>query len=76
VSRREAQFALLIALALVTAGTVWMFGPYGLVGGGLLLAVLVLFVIDVKEPDGEAVAQPARPGLRRTQPVQHQPVRR
>jgi hypothetical protein len=76
VTRREAQFALLAALALVIAGAVWMFGPYGLLGGGLLLALLVLFVIDVKESDGEAVAQPVQPGLRRAQPVQHQPVRR
>lgn len=68
-TRREAQMSLLVALALVVAGAVWLFGPYGLLGGGLALAVLVLFVIDVKESDGEAVARPARPGLRH--PVQH-----
>lgn len=66
--RREAQLALLVALGLVIGGAVWLYGPYGLLGGGLALAGLVLFVIDVKEPDGEALARPAGAGLRH--PVQ------
>lgn len=67
-TRREAQLALLLALALVVAGAVWLYGPWGLLVGGVALALLVLFVIDVKEPDGEALARPAGAGLR--DPVQ------
>lgn len=47
---REALCALVIAIGLVTAGGVWMFGPYGLFGGGVLLGVLTL-ATDKKEDD-------------------------
>lgn len=76
-TRREAHLSLLVALALVVAGSVWLFGAYGLIGGGLVLACSVLFVVDVKEAGpagGEAVAQSARQG--RGVPVQHERLRR
>lgn len=51
-TQREVLFALLLAYLLITTGTVWLFGPYGLIGSGTLLATVVSFV-DVKreEPD-------------------------
>lgn len=49
--RREAVVALCFALAAVTAGLTWLFGPYGLIGIGVLVAVAVLFVVDVKEDE-------------------------
>lgn len=38
-----------MALALLTSGAAWLFGPFGLLGAGLLLLVVALFVVDVRE---------------------------
>jgi len=65
VSAREAFSLLLVAVALIATGLAWRFGPIGLIGTGVALAVLALFVIDVRERR-EAVAPPAR---RRREPV-------
>jgi predicted PurR-regulated permease PerM len=74
VTRSEARALLALAVVLLVAGLVWLFGPYGLLGAGLLLAVLVLFVFNVEERTGaEAVAEPAGPGHRH--PVLDRPVR-
>jgi hypothetical protein len=60
VRRYEAVVLLAVALALVLAGVVWLAGPWGLVGGGVVLAALVLFVFDVREDrHDQAVASPA-----------------
>ena len=68
VTKREALTVLAVAWALITAGLVWLFGPYGLMGSGAALAAVVLFGIDVKERH-EAVASPQR--RRHRVPVQH-----
>jgi len=51
VRRREAIFALCFALTAVTAGVTWLFGPYGLIGIGVAVAAVVLFVVDFKEDE-------------------------
>jgi len=48
---REALCAMLMAILMLTAGFVWLFGPYGLIGGGV--AVLVLTLFTDKREDGE-----------------------
>lgn len=48
-----------VAVALIVAGLTWRFGAWGLIGSGVGLGALVLFVIDVKERH-EAVASPSR----------------
>ncbi len=48
--RRGEALALVAAgLAMLAAGLVWLFGPFGLIGVGLALLVAVLFLVDVKE---------------------------
>lgn len=69
VTVRESLAALAVAFALVAAGAVWVWGPWGLIGAGFALAAVVLFVIDVKERH-EAVASPSRRERRRL-PVHH-----
>ena len=64
--RREAVTALAAALLLVVAGVVWLWGPYGLIGSGVGLALLTLFVFDIREERrAEPVVSPARPVARR-----------
>ena len=57
--RHEAVVLLAVALALVMTGVVWLAGPWGLVGGGAVLAAGVLFVFDVKEDGRGQVVAPA-----------------
>lgn len=66
-TRREAVAALVVAAALVAAGLVWLFGPYGLLISGLAVGFLTLFVFDIREESrGEPVVDPAqRHGARR-----------
>jgi hypothetical protein len=60
-TRREALLVLGIALGVLTGGLTWLLGGWGLIIGGVLLAVGVAFTDEVKgAPDGEAVAKPAR----------------
>ena len=60
-TRWEARTALAAALLMVTAALTWLLGPWGLLAPGLLLALVVLFLVDVKEQaSGEAVADPVR----------------
>jgi NAD(P)H-hydrate repair Nnr-like enzyme with NAD(P)H-hydrate dehydratase domain len=61
VTIREAKAAVALAALLITAGLVWLFGPYGLIGAGVGVLLLALFVIDVKEQHGQAVATPSQP---------------
>lgn len=49
--RYEAVILLAVALALIVGGLVWLFHAWGMVAAGLALAVVVLFVVDVKDPD-------------------------
>lgn len=56
--RREAVVALAVAVAAVMAGLVWLFGPYGLIASGLVLAALVLFAFDIKDIREERRAEP------------------
>jgi hypothetical protein len=70
VRRVEAVAALAVAVTLIVAGMVWLFGAYGLIGSGLVLAALTLFVFDVRPDTGEErraepVVHPARPVTRR-----------
>lgn len=51
-TNREGFYALIAAILFVTAGFVWLFGPYGLMGGGLGIALLTLFTdTDEREDD-------------------------
>lgn len=43
-TRREALYAALLAIALLTAGLTWRFGFYGLVGPGAAVLIGLLFV--------------------------------
>lgn len=47
---REALCAIFMAILIVTAGLVWLLGPYGLIGGGLAV-LLVTLLTDKKEDD-------------------------
>lgn len=49
--RIEAVIAVAVAFFMVSAGLVWQFGPYGLVGPGAvaLIALIVLCDFEVKE---------------------------
>lgn len=46
--RSEGVIALSVSGLMISAGLVWLFGPYGLIASGVVLAALVLFVMDVK----------------------------
>lgn len=41
-----------VAILMLTAGFVWMFGPYGLLGGGAAVAVVTLFTDKREDEDG------------------------
>lgn len=64
--RGEAVAALAVSVALIVAGLVWLAGPWGLIGSGVALLVVLLFVVDVDVsdeevgPGAEAVAGAAR----------------
>lgn len=47
--RSEAVALLAVALTLVISGVVWLAGPWGLVGAGVVLAVLTLFAFTIRE---------------------------
>lgn len=49
---REALCALYVAILMLTAGFVWMFGPYGLLGGGVAVAALALTTDEKEDEDG------------------------
>jgi hypothetical protein len=51
---REALCALFLAIAVITTGFVWLYGPYGLIGGGAAIATVTLFAdkVDKEEDDG------------------------
>lgn len=64
-TRWEARALLAFALLALVGGLTWLLGPFGLIGAGSLLLVVVLFVIDVRERvGGETVEEPARAGDR------------
>lgn len=48
--RRSEGIALLaVALTLITSGATWLFGPFGLLGAGIVLGAAALALIDVKD---------------------------
>lgn len=47
--RHEAVIAAIVAYLMITAGVVWQFGAWGLLGAGVVLLGTVLFFFDVKE---------------------------
>jgi hypothetical protein len=51
-TNREALGALFVAILMLTAGFVWLYGPFGLLGGGLAVAVLTL-TTDKREDDDD-----------------------
>jgi protein-S-isoprenylcysteine O-methyltransferase Ste14 len=46
--KQDAVAVLGIAAGMVTVGVTWLFGPWGLVGAGVVLAVVAL-IMPVKE---------------------------
>jgi protein-S-isoprenylcysteine O-methyltransferase Ste14 len=53
-TRREAVACLIVAFTLITAGLVWLTGPWGMIACGAALGVTILFVIDVEDREREA----------------------
>lgn len=51
-TRREALYAALLALLLVTAGLTWQFGWYGLTGPGVAVLACLPFVTIREDEDG------------------------
>lgn len=49
VRRQELIVALCVAISLITAGVTWLFGPFGLLGVGVVLGAAALALIDVKD---------------------------
>lgn len=49
--RHEAVTLLAVALLLIVAGSVWLLKAWGLLGAGVVLAVIVLFVVNIEDPD-------------------------
>ncbi|MFE6223018.1 hypothetical protein [Streptomyces sp. NPDC057854] len=49
---REALCAILMSILLLTAGFSWLFGPYGLIGGGAAVLVTTLFTDKREDDDG------------------------
>ncbi len=47
---REALCALFVAVLFVTAGFVWLYGAWGLVGGGFGIAGVTLLADDIDKP--------------------------
>lgn len=47
--RGEAVVLLAVALVLTVTGVVWLAGPWGLVGAGVVLAALTLFAFSIRE---------------------------
>lgn len=47
---REALCALFVAVLFVTAGFVWLYGAWGLVGGGVGIAAITLLADDSDKP--------------------------
>lgn len=46
--RIEALIGIVVAYTMITAGVVWQFGPWGLVGSGAV-AMIVLAFFEIKE---------------------------
>lgn len=47
--RNEAVALLAVALSMVVVGVVWLAGPWGLVGSGVALAVVMFILPNVTE---------------------------
>lgn len=47
---REALCALFVAVLFITAGFVWLYGAWGLVGGGAGIAAVALLTDDSDKP--------------------------
>ncbi len=45
--RSEALIGMLIGLAMLTAGAVWAWGPWPLIGLGIVVIGFVLYVVDI-----------------------------
>lgn len=70
-NRTEALAVLVFGALLIIAGLVWAFGPWGLIGSGVVIAASVLFV-DVKEGPGREAVADAAPFARRGVPLHRQ----
>jgi hypothetical protein len=54
VTRREMLIFVVLAVAMIAAGLTWIFGPWGLVGTGVVMVIgVLLFVNEVDEPEKE-----------------------
>jgi len=53
-TRREAVICLVAAFSLITAGLVWLVGPWGMIACGVALGVTALFVVEVEDREREA----------------------
>lgn len=51
---REALCALLLSILIMAAGFTWLFGPYGLIGGGVAVALVTLLADTEKKEDDDA----------------------
>lgn len=49
VTRREMLIFVLISVAMIAAGLTWLYGPWGMVGTGAAVIVVVLAVVDERE---------------------------
>jgi hypothetical protein len=48
-TRREMMIFLLLAVAMIAAGLTWIFGPWGLIGTGVVVLIGVPIIIDERE---------------------------
>jgi hypothetical protein len=53
-TRREAVACLIAAFILITAGLVWLIGPWGMIACGVALGITTLFVVEVEDREREA----------------------
>lgn len=49
---REVFYFLLLAITVATTGFVWLFGAYGLIGGGAAIAALALTIDEKGDGSG------------------------
>ena len=51
-TNREALLALFVAILLLTAGFTWLYGAFGLLGGGATVVLVTLFTDKREDDDG------------------------
>lgn len=50
-TRREALIGLLIAIAMISAGLTWRYGPWGLAGTGIAVLITTTLIMNEREDD-------------------------